>query len=130
MYQVSVKTSVKSAHQLRDYKGKCEKLHGHNWDIEVIVENESLDEMGVVIDFQVLKDKLDAIVAPFDHTCINTVKPFDEINPTAENFARFIYDKLTNIPEVKHCCRVKRVTVGEDEGTEASYVPDRKADSR
>lgn len=124
MYQVSVKTNFKSAHQLRSYEGKCEKLHGHNWDITVVAESRTLNKMGVVIDFQILKERLDKIVEPFDHARINNIAPFDKINPTAENIARYIHDQLAKDAEIRNCCRISEVIAREAEGAEASYVPD------
>ena len=85
--------------------------------------NETLDSIGVVIDFELLRKKIEEVLAPFDHARINHVKPFDEINPSAENFAKYIHDKLMTMDEIKNAGRVKRVTVGEDENILASFIP-------
>lgn len=87
------------------------------------MENETLDSLGLVIDFDLLQKKIEEVLDPFDHARINYVKPFDEINPSAENFAKYIHDKLMAMPEVKGAGRIKRVTVGEDENILASFIP-------
>jgi 6-pyruvoyltetrahydropterin/6-carboxytetrahydropterin synthase len=124
MYEVCVKTDVKAAHQLRYSDGKYERLHGHNWLVEVVMENETLDSIGVIIDFALLQKKIEEVLAPFDHARINHVKPFDEVNPSAENFAKYIHDKLMAMDEIKSAGHIKRVTVGEDENILASFIPE------
>ena len=124
MYEICVKTDFKASHQLRYHGGKCENLHGHNWLVEVIAESEKLNEIGVVLDFDLLKNRLEKVLEPFDHARINHIKPFDKINPTAENVAKYIHDKLLEYPEIKSHAHLKRVTVGEDHDMLATYIPD------
>jgi 6-pyruvoyltetrahydropterin/6-carboxytetrahydropterin synthase len=88
MYQLSVEESFASAHQLRGYKGKCEKLHGHNWRVVMTVRGETLDSTGLLVDFGVLKNVLRKLCAVFDHSFLNEIFPFTEINPSSENIAR------------------------------------------
>jgi 6-pyruvoyltetrahydropterin/6-carboxytetrahydropterin synthase len=94
MYQVSVEGHFDAAHYLRDYGGKCENLHGHRFKVVVSLKAESLNKTGLAYDFTELKRHLNEVLAPFDHTSLNEVKPFDKINPSSENIAREIYDQL------------------------------------
>ena len=95
MYQVSIETHFSAAHRLRDYKGLCENLHGHNWKVEVTVCSKKLDNAGMVIDFSLLKQKTKAIVDVLDHQYLNEIDPFKETNPSSENVAAYIFDRLS-----------------------------------
>jgi len=97
MYTLSIEKNISTAHQLRDYEGPCAQIHGHNWKIRIDVQARSTDEVGIVIDFTSLEKRFWKVIGPFDHKLINTVQPFDHINPTAENLAKYIYDQM-----VKH----------------------------
>jgi 6-pyruvoyltetrahydropterin/6-carboxytetrahydropterin synthase len=94
MYEISVEKHFDAAHYLRDYKGKCENLHGHRYTIIVKVSAEKLNDIGIAYDFADLKRHLNDILARYDHTCLNDVPPFDKINPSAENIASTIYAEL------------------------------------
>ncbi|MGD0781016.1 MAG: 6-carboxytetrahydropterin synthase QueD [Dehalococcoidales bacterium] len=94
MYEISVEKHIDAAHYLRDYKGKCENLHGHRYRIVVKVSAEKLNKIGLAYDFTDLKAHLSKILERYDHTCLNDVKPFDKINPSAENLAATIYKEL------------------------------------
>ena len=94
MYEISVEKHFDAAHFLRDYKGKCENLHGHRYTIVVKVSAEKLNDIGLAYDFTDLKAHLNSILEKYDHTCLNDVKPFDKINPSAENLAATIYKEL------------------------------------
>ena len=93
-YKLSVTKSFASAHCLREYKGKCENLHGHNWRIKAAFFGTKLDNTGMLIDFADIKKCLDGIVAYLDHKFLNEISPFDKINPTAEHIASFIFEQL------------------------------------
>lgn len=94
MYELTVKDHFDAAHALRGYQGECSALHGHTWDVEVTVRGETLDDVGIVYDFKTLKDDLRAVLADYDHVLLNDVAPFDEINATAENLARVVYERV------------------------------------
>jgi len=94
MYEISVEKSFEAAHYLRDYKGKCENMHGHRYTIVVKVSATRLNEIGLAYDFTDLKAHLGKILERYDHTCLNDVPPFDKINPSAENLAATIYKEL------------------------------------
>ena len=95
MFTVYKDIVISAAHQLRGYKGLCENLHGHNWRIRTYVQASSLDKLGMVIDFKVLKNHTQEVASKIDHIIINEVSPFDITNPTAENIARWFYLELS-----------------------------------
>ena len=94
MYQISVEQHFDAAHFLRGYQGKCEALHGHRFGVVVKIQASGLDDIGLAYDFAVLKRHLADVLSSFDHTCLNDVPPFDEINPSSENIATTIYARL------------------------------------
>ena len=120
MYDVTVKTGFAAAHQLRLYDGKYENLHGHNWTAQVTVEADELDPIGVGIDFVKLKAMVEKNLSELDYHNINEVPPFDELNPSAENIARWLFLKL-KVEVNTNSTRVKRVEICEMEGCGASY---------
>ncbi len=123
MYEISVERHFDAAHALRGYKGKCEALHGHRFQVVAKVRASGLDDIGLAYDFTELKQHLDDIIARFDHTCLNDVPPFDEINPSSENIASTIYSelqrKLGAAPPTISC-----IEVWESPQTRVSYSPD------
>ena len=120
MYELMVEASFSSAHQLRGYKGECEKLHGHNWKVQVHVLAEKLNELDMAIDFHELNDFLDEVIAPLDHGFLNDLFPFTEKNPSSENIAKWIFDSLKK--EVNDGnLQLSAVTVWESESTSATY---------
>lgn len=94
MFEVSVEAGFAAAHQLRNYRGKCENLHGHNYKVQVTVEGEDLNSIGLLADFTELKGALREITEFLDHKFLNEIEPFTEINPSAENVAKYIADRL------------------------------------
>lgn len=119
MYSIEVKTHFSSAHKLINYPGVCCNLHGHNYKIEVEVKGSRLNKIGIVYDFKELKEKVEEIIGRFDHAYLNEVPPFDKINPTSENIAKYIYDELEkNLPKY---VKVARVSVSESEASRVNY---------
>jgi 6-pyruvoyltetrahydropterin/6-carboxytetrahydropterin synthase len=94
MYVVSVRAHYDSAHYLRNYEGKCEKLHGHHYVVEVALAARELDGSGLAYDFVDIKRHLRELADWMDHENINELPPFTEIEPSAENQARFFFDEL------------------------------------
>ena len=88
MYEVMIKTEFASAHNLRNYKGACEALHGHNWKVDITVETDQLDEIGLALDFNLLKEKTNRIIGELDHIYINEHPAFKEKNPSSENIEK------------------------------------------
>lgn len=93
-YTLKVVTDFAAAHSLRNYSGNCERLHGHNWKIEVEVSARELDEVGMGLDFKSIKRATNDFLQQLDHYNLNDVPPFDKINPTAENIAAYIFRSL------------------------------------
>ncbi|MBN1466090.1 6-carboxytetrahydropterin synthase QueD [candidate division KSB1 bacterium] len=94
MYKLLVVAKFSAAHRLIDYPGACERIHGHNWRVKVTVCAEDVDENGMVMDLVQLKKRIDDCVAQFDHRVINDVPPFDQLNPTSENLAKYLYHAI------------------------------------
>ena len=94
MFEVSVEYTFAAGHALRQYRGKCENVHGHNYRIRVTVEGERLNSIGLLIDFVELKKNMRAVADRLDHQFINDLEPFTTINPSAENIAKYFYDEL------------------------------------
>ena len=96
-FEVMIERNFSSAHQLRGYKGKCENLHGHNYRVEIYARGAELDNIGLLVDFGELKEAADEVVQYLDHRNINELAPFDEeLNPSAENLARFILERIAS----------------------------------
>jgi len=120
IFEIYVKTDFAAAHSLRGYPGDCAQIHGHNWDVEVFVRCSELDEIGIGIDFRDIKQIVNEILEDLDHSNLNDLPAFKDMNPTSENIARFLYKKISkklNTDEVK----VSRVTVSETPNAGASY---------
>jgi len=94
VFEVSVREHFDAAHYLRGYQGKCENLHGHRFQVMVTIRAPGVDEIGLAYDFVELKRHLRGILEQFDHTCLNETPPFDSINPSSENIAATIYERL------------------------------------
>jgi 6-pyruvoyltetrahydropterin/6-carboxytetrahydropterin synthase len=97
IYTLKVLTEFASAHTLREYPGACARMHGHNWKLEVEVKARALDDIGMGVDFKVIKTAARDIGDRLDHRYLNEVEPFTEINPTAENIAAYFYRELVTV---------------------------------
>jgi 6-pyruvoyltetrahydropterin/6-carboxytetrahydropterin synthase len=93
-YELKIITDFAAAHQLRNFRGKCENLHGHNWKVEVVLRGSQLDETGVLVDFGVVKQAAREILAELDHHYLNDLPFFQERNPSSENIAHYLFDRL------------------------------------
>jgi 6-pyruvoyltetrahydropterin/6-carboxytetrahydropterin synthase len=120
MYELMIESKFAAAHQLRGYEGRCEKLHGHNWRVTMAVTAEHLDEQGIAIDFHDLKKQLREVLDQLEHTCLNEIFPFTQINPTSENVAKWIYDNMSKKVNDDNI-EVASVTVWESDTASASY---------
>jgi 6-pyruvoyltetrahydropterin/6-carboxytetrahydropterin synthase len=123
MFEVTVEETFAAGHFLRNYKGKCENPHGHNYKVLVTLQGNELDKAGLLLDFKDLKVVMKSVVERLDHQMINDIKPFDEVNPSAENLARYFYQetnlKLRSVTEGR--VSVKMVTMFETDTTNATY---------
>lgn len=122
MFEVTIIKSFSAAHLLADIGGKCEDLHGHNFKVEITVGAEKLNPDGLLIDFRVLKKILGDILDDIDHQHLNALDCFANVNPSAENIARYICEKMD--PDVKKAgVRMIRVKIWESENAAVTYIP-------
>jgi len=122
MYEVSVDESFAAAHNLRNYHGKCEDLHGHNYKVRVTLAGKELDSTGLLYDFVHLKQAIQGVIRSLDHKYLNELKPFDALNPSAENIARYIYDETAKqLLKAANGAGVASVTVWETDTAAATY---------
>jgi 6-pyruvoyltetrahydropterin/6-carboxytetrahydropterin synthase len=123
MFEVTVEDSFAAGHYLRNYKGKCENPHGHNYKVRVALAGKELDKAGLLLDFKDLREVMKQVIERLDHRMINEVEPFTVVNPSAENLAKYFYDqanvKLGQATSGR--VRVKNVTVFETDTTTATY---------
>ena len=120
MFDLTIESQFSSAHQLRGYKGKCEALHGHNWRVQITVSSDKLDDIGMVIDFHELKAIAGEVISSLDHSFLNEVFPFTEINPSSEHMAKWIFESVKKKLKKKNC-NMSSVTVWENESSSATY---------
>ncbi len=120
MYEIFVESHFSAAHHLENYQGNCARWHGHNWLVTVFVQAETLNEIGLAVDFRHVKGTLNHLLEKFDHTDLNQVPEFAGINPTCEVIARHIYRELV-MAFSNDDLTVSRVTVSETPGTGATY---------
>ncbi len=118
-YSLTVRSSFAAAHRLRGYEGNCERLHGHNWQVEATVVSGELDDRGMALDFRAMKAALQGVLAGLDHKYLNEIPPFDERNPSSENLARFIFEEMEG--EIPPPGRLSSVTVWESADARAEY---------
>jgi len=123
VYEVAKDFVFSAAHQIRLHPGKCERLHGHNWRVRVHARSSELNRLGMVVDFADLQRIVADLCARFDHRNVNEVAPFDEVNTTAENLARFFYVEANRRLDGTEGGRVRvsKVEVWENEGSLAVY---------
>lgn len=122
MYELTVDTHFDSAHCLEGYPGKCASVHGHTWQVSATVRTDTLDDIGMSIDFKILRKALEETVIEFDHRILNEHKAFAGMNPTAENLARVIFERLKPRLEGSGAAVVS-VTVGEGARNRLTYRP-------
>ncbi len=124
MYELAVKSEFEAAHVIKNYPGKCARLHGHNWIVEAVAQGTELNELGILIDFKILKSELNKILEEFDHQYLNELKMFTKKNPTAENLAKEIFDKLSVSEIFSGTTKLKAVRVYESPKSCVTYYPD------
>jgi 6-pyruvoyltetrahydropterin/6-carboxytetrahydropterin synthase len=122
MFTVFKDFTFSAAHQIRGHQGGCERMHGHNYRVRVVVQSERLDELGMVIDFADLKAVMAEILGPFDHRVINELPPFDVRNTTAELLAEYVHQESSRRLQERRLV-VARVEVWENESACAVYTP-------
>jgi 6-pyruvoyltetrahydropterin/6-carboxytetrahydropterin synthase len=124
MYEVSVDETFAAGHALRGYKGKCENVHGHNYKVRVTLAGKELDHVGLLYDFVHLKQVIQGVIRSLDHRFLNDLKPFDTVNPSAENIARYLYDEMSKqMKQQENGAGISSITVWETDVTAATYRP-------
>ena len=118
MFEVTVEQTFAAGHALREYKGKCENVHGHNYRVQITVEGEKLNRIGLLVDFVELKKAVREVIERLDHQFINDLEPFTTINPSAENMAKYFYDEVTRRLDINQGSSVTRVS---DQGLGNGY---------
>jgi 6-pyruvoyltetrahydropterin/6-carboxytetrahydropterin synthase len=121
MFKISVQKKFSASHIIRDYPGECGRLHGHNWNVKVVVKTKELDNFGMAIDFKELSKILKEIIDKLDHYHLNDIPPFDKIQPTAENIAKFFYDEIKQKISDRKNLEIDFVEVWETEKYSAIY---------
>jgi 6-pyruvoyltetrahydropterin/6-carboxytetrahydropterin synthase len=123
MFEITVEESFAAGHYLREYKGKCENPHGHNYRVRVTLAGQELDKAGLLVDFKDLKELMKPVIERLDHQMMNDLAPFTKVNPSAENLAKHFYEETS--ARLKAATngrvRVKEVTVWETDSTTATY---------
>jgi 6-pyruvoyltetrahydropterin/6-carboxytetrahydropterin synthase len=131
MFQVTVEEEFAAGHSLRGYRGKCENPHGHNYKVRVTLEGRSLNNIGLLYDFVDLKAAIHSAIGKLDHQFVNDVPPFDVLNPSAENLAKYFYEQISRLLDGPAAlCRVSKVKVWETGTTTATYFADGSASDR
>jgi 6-pyruvoyltetrahydropterin/6-carboxytetrahydropterin synthase len=124
MYEVTVEDSFAAGHYLRNYRGKCENPHGHNYKVRVTLRGSELDKAGLLLDFKDLKQVMKHVIDRLDHQMLNEIEPFTGLNPSAENLARYFYEEtktqLNSVTQGR--VNVKDVTIWETDTTTARYT--------
>jgi 6-pyruvoyltetrahydropterin/6-carboxytetrahydropterin synthase len=126
MFEVTVEQAFSAAHLLKDYPGKCANLHGHNYKVQVTIEGDQLDSLGMLVEFEIIKKALAPWIDKFDHGYLNEIPPFDKTNPTAENLAKFFHDEVAKAirqPGLAAGTKVSVVRVLETDKCSAAYRP-------
>lgn len=123
MFEVSVEETFAAGHSLRNYRGKCEKVHGHNYKVRVTLDGETLNEAGLLVDFVEVKQRLRTVIERLDHEFLNDIPPFDKLNPSAENMAKYFYDEVSRGLSAANGARVSSIKIWETETSIATYRP-------
>ncbi|MGA2146789.1 MAG: 6-carboxytetrahydropterin synthase QueD [Bryobacteraceae bacterium] len=121
MFEVTIEESFSAGHALRNYHGKCENVHGHNYRCQVTLTGEELDEIGLLVDFVALKKAVHAVIDRLDHQWLNDLPPFDKLNPSAENIARYIHDEVKTGLQIPAGVRIESVKLWETDTCSATY---------
>ena len=120
MFEIEIDRGFSAAHQLKGYDGDCRNLHGHNYEVTVTVHADSLNEIGIALDFKKLKAALDEVISPYDHRNLSELPDFQDVNPTSEVLARTIFRKMSAIINDGRV-RVAKVRIGESASSRLTY---------
>lgn len=123
MFELRIKLDFPAAHHLEGYPGDCQRVHGHNWGVEVFARSKGLDSIGLAVDFRELKQAVKSLIDRWDHQDLNAHEDFRELNPSAENIAKLTYTRLSERVNTANT-KIHRVTIWENERSSASYFED------
>ena len=123
MFEVTIEETFAAGHALRNYHGKCENVHGHNYRVRVTIAGDQLDATGLLVDFVDIKRLMGGAIEYLDHRFINDLEPFDKINPSAENIAKYFYDRLNAGLKNEAPVRISEIQVWETDTSSAVYRP-------
>jgi len=123
LFELTVKSEFEAAHYIKNYPGKCARLHGHNWIVEAIVRGEKLNELGILVDFKDLKAALNSVLDELDHQYLNELEIFADKNPTAENLAQEIFNRLSTSKIFDGAAKLAAVKVYESPKSCVMYTP-------
>lgn len=121
MFEITVANYIDSAHLLRGYQGKCANIHGHTWRVEVNLKGEQLNEIGLLVDFHDIKKIIKEVTEAFDHKLINDFEPFDKVNPSSENLAKYFFHEIKKGLSTFGDVAIVKVLVSESRDTSAVY---------
>jgi 6-pyruvoyltetrahydropterin/6-carboxytetrahydropterin synthase len=124
MFEVTIEETFAAGHALRNYRGKCENVHGHNYRCQVTLAGPQLDSTGLLVDFVELKKVVHAVLDRMDHQWLNDFPPFNVLNPSAENIARYIYDQVSEGLKARNGVRIGSVRLWETDTASATYRPE------
>ena len=120
IHELYIKTHFSAAHFLRGYDGDCARMHGHNWNVEVYIRCSQLNEIGIGVDFKVIKSAVKALIGRLDHQNLNEIPPFIEINPTSENLSVYLYRELKNRIDSENV-RISKIKISETDSAGSTY---------
>ncbi|HEX3744051.1 MAG TPA: 6-carboxytetrahydropterin synthase QueD [Bryobacteraceae bacterium] len=121
MFEVTIEETFAAGHALRNYRGKCENVHGHNYRCQVTLEGAELDEIGLLVDFVELKRTVHSVLDRLDHQWLNEFPPFDVLNPSAENMARYIFQQVAEGLKTRDGVKLALVKLWETDTAFATY---------
>ena len=123
MFEITIEETFAAGHALRNYKGKCENVHGHNYRCQVTVTGGDLDEIGLLVDFVELKKVVHGVIVRLDHQWLNEYPPFNILNPSAENIAKYIHDEVMSGLQTRPGVNLAAVKLWETDTASATYRP-------
>ena len=123
MYELTVEREFSSGHYLRNYRGRCENPHGHNYKVRITLAGTVLDEAGLLLDFKLIKQVMRPVIDRIDHQMLNDIEPWITVNPSAENLARYFFEQTNDqlAGMTKGRVRVKDCTIWETDTSSATY---------
>ena len=124
MFELTIIDDFEAAHRLPEYDGKCCRLHGHNWKVEVVVRGTELDASGLLIDFKLLKAHVAEVLLTLDHYYLNETEAFLKVPPTAEHIAKYVYEMIAEHGEFTDRVKIYAVRVWESPRSCAAYLPE------